>query len=76
MSERSGLAKKFRVYLVVQALLVVALVVYLALGRHQTVGDEFGFTVIAAGLMALLSYWTLNTTRKVLELAVSRMLQR
>lgn len=73
MSQTSGVAKKFRVHLVVEAVLVVALMVYLILGKNQVVGDDLAFTVTGVGLMVLVSFWTLNTVRKMLELAANRM---
>lgn len=42
------------------------------LARGQVVGDDLTFTVIGAGLMALVTYWTLNTLRDALEVMAVR----
>ncbi|EON92128.1 hypothetical protein MARLIPOL_10916 [Marinobacter lipolyticus SM19] len=52
--------------------LVAALVVYLILAKGRIVGDDLTFTVVGAGLMALVTYWTLNTLRDGLEVIAVR----
>ncbi|WP_100638923.1 hypothetical protein [Marinobacter salexigens] len=73
MSDESGSArKKFRFHFVVEIVLIAALALYLVLAKEQVVGDDLAFTVIGAGLMALVTYWTLSTLRGVLEIIVLR----
>lgn len=76
MSEDPGLARrKFHSHALIEVALVLALGVYLLIAREQVVGENLAFTVIGAGLMALVSYWTLNTLRDglaVLALRVRR----
>lgn len=76
MSEENGSAKnRLQSHVVVEALLVLALAVYLFIARSEMVGDDFSFTVIGAALMVMVTYWTLNTLRdglEVLALKVNR----
>lgn len=73
MPDKSGSAReKFRAHVFVEMFLVAALVVYLMLAKGQTVGDNLGFTVAGAGLMVLVTYWTLNTLRDGLEVIAVR----
>ncbi|MGM0768222.1 MAG: hypothetical protein ACQEV6_09360 [Pseudomonadota bacterium] len=58
--------------MLVEMVLIVALAVYLLLARGQVVGDDLTFTVAGAGLMALVTYWTLNTLRDGLEVMALR----
>ncbi len=73
MSDKSGFAnRKFRSHVFVEIILVAALVLYMVLAHEKPVGDDFGFTVIGAGLMALVTYWTLNTLRDGIEVIALR----
>lgn len=73
MSEQAGSARrKFRSHVLVEGILIAVLAVYLMLARGQVVGDDLTFTVIGAGLMALVTYWTLNTLRDALEVMAVR----
>lgn len=72
MSNTSGLFTKLRTHLFVETLLVVALAVYLVLARNHVVGEDFAFTAVGATLMALVTYWTLNTLRDGLELVAHK----
>ncbi|MFT7337729.1 MAG: hypothetical protein ACI92B_001053 [Marinobacter maritimus] len=73
MSEESGSARnKFRFHFAVEIILVAALAIYMVLAQGQVVGDDLAFTVIGAGLMALVTYWTLSTLRGGLEMIVLR----
>ncbi|GAA3567336.1 hypothetical protein J2887_20035 [Marinobacter sp. CA1] len=73
MSGESRSARKFHSDLFVEIVLLVALAAYLILAQNQGVGDDLTFTVIGAGLMALISYWTLTTVRDGLELVAIKM---
>jgi hypothetical protein len=73
MSDKSGSAnQKFRSRALVEIILVAALIFYMVLANDKTVGDDFGFTVVGAGLMALVTYWTLNTLRNGIEIMALR----
>lgn len=73
MSDKSGFAnRKFRKHVFVEIILIAALVIYMALAHEKPVGDDFGFTVIGAGLMVLATFWTLNTLRDGLEMIALR----
>lgn len=72
MSGESGSTRKFHSDLFVEIVLLVALAAYLLAAESQIVGEDLGFTVVGAGLMALLSYWTLNTVRDGLELVAAK----
>lgn len=73
MSEEAGSARqKLHAHALVELLLIAALAVYLMLARGQVVGDDLAFTVVGAGLMALVTYWTLNTLRDALEVVAVR----
>jgi len=73
MSEQNGSAKnRLQSHAIVEALLIMALSVYLLLARSEMVGDDFSFTVIGAVLMVLVTYWTLNTLRDGLEVIALR----
>ncbi|MFP3976678.1 MULTISPECIES: hypothetical protein [Marinobacter] len=74
MSDESGSARnKFRFHFVVEILLIAALAMYMVLAKERVVGDDLAFTVIGAGLMALVTYWTLSTLRGGLEVIALRM---
>lgn len=73
MSDESGSAsRKLHNHMLVEVALIAALVLYMVLAWEKTVGDDLSFTVTGAGLMALVSYWTLHTIRDVLEVVVAR----
>lgn len=73
MSEENGSAKnRLQSHAIVEALLVLALAVYLLIARSELVGDDFAFTVIGAALMVVVTYWTLNTLRDGLEVLAQR----
>lgn len=73
MSDDAGSAsKKFRTHALIELALIVALGLYLLVAQGQVVGENLLFTVVGAALMALMSYWTLNTLRDGLEVIVLR----
>ncbi|WP_417512781.1 hypothetical protein [Marinobacter sp.] len=73
MSDEFGFARnKFRIHFAVEIVLIAALAVYMLLAKGQVVGDDLAFTVLGAGLMALVTYWTLHTLRNGLEIIVLR----
>jgi len=45
---------------------------YMVLAQEKPVGEDLIFTVVGAGLMALVTYWTLNTLRDGLEVIALR----
>ncbi|MGO1692409.1 MAG: hypothetical protein ACTHY7_05270 [Marinobacter sp.] len=71
MSVETGSARnKLRSHFVVEIVLIAVLAMYMVLAKGQVVGDDLVFTVIGAGLMALVTYWTLYTLRDGLEMIV------
>ncbi|WP_417565348.1 hypothetical protein [Marinobacter sp.] len=73
MPEQAGSAsKKFRSHVFIELALIGALGLYLLAAQRQVVGDDLVFTVAGAGLMALVTYWTLNTMRDGLEVIALR----
>ncbi|MCM0613975.1 hypothetical protein KFJ24_15920 [Marinobacter sediminum] len=73
MSDQSGSASnKFRSHFFIEIALIAALAFYMMLAKEQVVGDDLAFTFVGAGLMALVTYWTLNTLRDGLEVVVVR----
>jgi len=73
MSDKSGSAsRKLHTHMLVEIALIAALALYMVLAWEKTVGDDLIFTVTGAGLMALVSYWTLHTIRDALEVVVAR----
>ncbi|MDX1458256.1 MAG: hypothetical protein R3276_11765 [Marinobacter sp.] len=56
----------------IETVLVIGLLAYLLLFRNHSVGADLSITVLGAGLMALVSYWTLHTVRDALQLLVVR----
>lgn len=68
MSDEPGTARKLRSHLIVEIILLATLVGYMVFAKGRAVGDDLVFTVVGAILMALASYWTLNTFRDALEL--------
>ncbi|MTI99300.1 MAG: hypothetical protein FH752_11830 [Marinobacter adhaerens] len=73
MSDDAGSAsRKFRSHVLIELALIVALGLYLFAAREQVVGENLVFTVTGAALMALVTYWTLNTLRDGLEVIALR----
>ena len=73
MSDDAGSAsRKFRSHVLIELALIVALGLYLFAAREQVVGEDLVFTVTGAALMALVTYWTLNTLRDGLEVIALR----
>lgn len=73
MSDENGSARtRFQSHAIVEVVLLLVLLAYMALARSQMVGEDFAFTVIGAVLMALVTYWTLNTLRDGLEVIAVR----
>ena len=73
MSDQDGsIRNKFRSHFLIELALIAALALYLVLAKEQPVGEDLAFTVAGAGLMALVTYWTLNTLRDGLEVMVAR----
>ncbi|RBW52025.1 hypothetical protein [Marinobacter sp. F3R11] len=73
MSDESGSARnKFQFHFVVEVLLIAVLAMYMVLAKEYVVGDDLAFTVIGAGLMALITYWTLSTLRDGIEVLALR----
>ncbi len=73
MSDDAGSAsRKFRSHALIELALIVALGLYLFAAKEQVVGDNLVFTVTGAALMALVTYWTLNTLRDGLEVIALR----
>lgn len=73
MSDDAGSAsRKFRSHALIELALIVALGLYLFAAKEQVVGENLVFTVTGAALMALVTYWTLNTLRDGLEVIASR----
>lgn len=73
MSDEHGSARqKFQSHVIVEVVLLLALVAYMAIAESRMVGDDFSFTVIGAALMALVTYWTLNTVRDGLEVLAAK----
>ncbi|KPP96853.1 hypothetical protein [Marinobacter sp. HL-58] len=73
MSDENGSAQaRFQNHAIVEVVLLLVLFAYMALAQSRMVGDDFSFTVAGAGLMALVTYWTLYTLRDGLELIALR----
>lgn len=72
MSDQSGSFTKLRSHLFIEAILVIALVVYMVLAKSHVVGADFAFTAVGAGLMALVTYWTLTTVRDGIEMIANK----
>jgi len=74
MSEESGSARnKLRSDFLVEVSLIVAVGIYLVLAQGQAVGENLGFTVAGAGLMALATYWTLHPIGDGLQVIALRL---
>ncbi|WP_166268709.1 hypothetical protein [Marinobacter caseinilyticus] len=67
MSEHNGPRQKFRNHLYIEIFLVTVLMAYLVLAQSQEVGADFAFTAVGAGLMVVVTCWTLQTLRDGLE---------
>ncbi|MDL0432711.1 hypothetical protein QPM17_16335 [Marinobacter sp. TBZ242] len=73
MSDVNGSAQaRFQTHAIIEVLLLLVLLAYMTLARSRGVGEDFSFTVVGAVLMALVTYWTLNTLRDGLELIAIR----
>lgn len=73
MADKAGsIRKKFHSHIVIEIALIAALALYMLAARSQPVGENLAFTVAGAGLMALVTYWTLNTLRDGLEVIAMR----
>lgn len=73
MSDENGSAQaRLQNHAIVEVFLVLVLLAYMALAQSRMVGDDFSFTVVGAALMALVTYWTLNTLRDGLEVIAVR----
>ncbi|MBW0148197.1 hypothetical protein [Marinobacter arenosus] len=73
MADRAGsIRKKFHTHIMIEVALIAALALYMLVARSQPVGEDLIFTVAGVGLMALVSYWTLNTLRDGLEVIAMR----
>ncbi len=73
MSDEAGSAsRKFRSHALIELALIVALGLYLLVAQEHVVGESLVFTVAGVGLMALVTYWTLNTLRDGLEVIAQR----
>ncbi len=73
MTDQNGSVRnKFRSHVIIEIALVAALALYLFMAQEKPVGEDLIFTVAGAGLMALVTYWTLNTLRDGLEVMASR----
>ena len=73
MSDDAGSAsRKFLSHALIELALIVALGLYLLAAQEHVVGENLVFTVTGAALMALVTYWTLNTLRDGLEVIALR----
>lgn len=73
MTDQDGSVRnKFRSHVIIEIALIAALAMYLVLAQEKPVGEDLFFTVTGAGLMALVTYWTLNTLRDGLEMLAIR----
>lgn len=73
MSDEDGSAsRRFRSHAFIELALISALGLYLIIAQGQAVGESLAFTVVGAGLMALVTYWTLNTLCDGLEVLALR----
>ncbi|WP_236744500.1 hypothetical protein [Marinobacter similis] len=63
MTDQAGsIRNKFRSHVIIELALIAALALYMVLAQEKPVGEDLIFTVVGAGLMALVTYWTLNTS--------------
>jgi len=73
MTDQAGsIRNKFRSHVIIELALIAALAMYMVLAQEKPVGEDLIFTVVGAGLMALVTYWTLNTLRDGLEVIALR----
>ena len=68
----ASVRNKFRSHVFIEIALIAALALYMLLAQAQPVGEDLVFTMTGVGLMALVSYWTLNTLRDGLEVLATR----
>lgn len=59
-------------HIAVEILLVAALVVYFILAESRVVGSDMLFTAVGSVLMAVATFWTLNTVGDVIEVVAAR----
>ncbi|TBW53737.1 hypothetical protein EZI54_14675 [Marinobacter halodurans] len=71
MSDDTGRIVKLKSHIVIEVLLVVALAAYFALAESRIVGADMTFTAFGAALMALVTFWTLNTVGDVIEVVAA-----
>ncbi len=73
MTDQAGsIRNKFRAHVIIELALIAALALYMVVAQAKPVGEDLIFTVVGAGLMALVTYWTLNTLRDGLEVIALR----
>lgn len=73
MTDQDGSVRnKFRSHVIIEIALIATLAMYLVLAQEKPVGEDLIFTFAGAGLMALVTYWTLNTLRDGLEMLALR----
>lgn len=78
MSDDTGSSIKLKSHLalkshiVVEVLLIAALVVYFVLAESRVVGSDMLFTAVGSVLMAVATFWTLNTVGDVMEVVAER----
>lgn len=73
MSDDTGSIVKLKSHILVEVVLVLALAVYFVLAESHVVGASVLFTAVGAGLMALVTFWTLNTAGDLIELVARRL---
>ncbi|MEQ5837276.1 hypothetical protein [Marinobacter sp. NFXS9] len=73
MSDDTGRIVKLKSHIVIEVVLVVALALYFVLAKSQVVGTDVTFTALGAALMALVTFWTLNTAGDVIEVVAQRL---
>lgn len=72
MSDDAGSRIKLKAHIVVEVLLVAALAVYFVIAESQVVGSDMLFTAVGSVLMAVATFWTLNTAGDVIEVVAHR----
>ncbi|WP_162628844.1 MULTISPECIES: hypothetical protein [Marinobacter] len=72
MSDDTTTRLNLKAHIVVEAILVLALAAYFILAESRIVGADMAFTAVGAGLMALVTFWTLNTAGDVIEWLAAR----
>lgn len=73
MTDQAGsIRNKFRLHVFIEVALLAVLALYMVMAHEKPVGEDLVLTVAGAGLMALVTYWTLNTLRDGLEVIALR----